>query len=128
MLDQPDAVAAWHDVLGSMFTDRRFRQFKKFCWYGKVGGARVGVVIANRGTQYANYALNKGHFDHLLAAKQSGKLDHAFIVAAANGTYITHHDAEKYVGLLADLQPRSGQFGEFWTLTEFDVTGEDSPF
>jgi predicted membrane GTPase involved in stress response len=129
MLDQPDAVAVWHDVLGGMFTDRRFRQFKKFCWYGEINGARVGIAVANKSAQYTNYALNKVHVEGLLAAKHGGKVDRAFIVAVANGAFIIHHDAEEYhADLLVNLTPRSGRFGEFWTLTEYDVTGEEAPF
>jgi hypothetical protein len=128
MLQQPDTNAHWPNVLGGMFTDRRFRQFKKFRWYGEVDGARVGVVVANKSPQYTSYALNKGDFDGLLAAKRSVKVDLAFIVAVANGSFIAHHDAEEYAERLRDLTPRSGQFGEFWTLTEHEVTGVEEPF
>jgi hypothetical protein len=130
MLQQSnDDNSHWKDILSRMFGDARFRQFKKFRWYGEVDGERVGIAVANKGDQYANYALNKGHVEGLLAAKHSGKVDRAFIVAVAGGAFITHHDAEEYhAGLLANLQTRNGQFGEFWTLTEYEVTGEEAPF
>jgi hypothetical protein len=129
MLQQPDTNAHWHDVLVGMFTDCRFRQFKKFRWYGEINGARVGVAVANKSAQYTNYALNKDHVEGLLAAKRSGKVDRAFIVAVANGAFIIHHDAEEYhADLLVNLTPRSGAFGDFWTLTEYDVTGVEEPF
>jgi len=128
MLQQSDTDAHWQDVLARIQTDSQFRQFKKFLYYGEVGGTRVGAVIANKNLQYTSYALNKGDFDRLLAAKQSGRVDLAFVVAVANGAYVTHHDAEEYAELLRDLTPRSGRFGEFWTLTEQDVTGEEAPF
>jgi hypothetical protein len=129
MLQQPDTSAHWHDVLVGMFTDCRFRQFKKFRWYGEIDGARVGVAVANKSPQYTTYALNKGHVEGLLAAKRSGKVDRAFIVAVAGGAFVTHHDAEEYhAGLLANLQPRTGQFGEFWSLSEYEITGVEEPF
>jgi hypothetical protein len=119
----------WKSILSGMMSgDGRFKQFKKFRWYGEVDGMRIGVVIANKSAQYTSYALNKADFDGLISAKQKGKLDLAFVVAVANGAYTTHHNAEEYAGLLADLQPRSGQFGAFWTLTEHEVTGVEEPF
>jgi hypothetical protein len=129
MLQKSIDGTPWHDVLAGMLTDPRFRQFKKFCWHGAVDGTRVGVAVANRNPLYTTYALNKGHVDGLLAAKRSGKIDRAFIVAVANGAYIAYHDAEKYhADLLVNLQTRSGQFGEFWSLTHHEITGEEEPF
>jgi hypothetical protein len=118
----------WHGVLAGMFGDKRFRQFKKFRYYGEVNGEKVGVVIANKGASYNNYALNKVDFDHLLAAKRIGKIDLAFVVAVANGSYVAHRDAEECGELLRELTPRSGQFGDFWTLTEHQITGVEEPF
>jgi|SRR5215831_4310916 len=66
MLQQSDTDAHWQDVLARIQTDSQFRQFKKFLYYGEVGGTRVGAVIANKNLQYTSYALNKGDFDRLL--------------------------------------------------------------
>jgi hypothetical protein len=124
-----DDNSHWKDILSRMFGDARFRQFKKFRWYGEVDGMRIGIVVANKGASYNNFALNKADFDDLLAAKRSGKIDLAFVVAStASGGYVAHHDAEEYAERLRDLTPRNGQFGEFWTLTESEITGEEEPF
>jgi hypothetical protein len=129
MLQQPDTDAHWQDALAGMQTDSRFRRFKKFRYYGEVDGAKIGAVIANKGSTYNNYALNCGDVEDLLAAKRDGKVDFAFIVAVADGAYVTHRAAETYyTGLLVNLQPRSGQFGNFWTLTHHEMTGEEEPF
>jgi len=123
-----DTDARWQGVLAGMQTDPRFRQFKKFRWYGEVDSERIGVVVANKGALYTNYALNKGDFDGLLAAKRSGKIDLAFVVAVDRGSFVAHRDAEEYAERLRDLTPRNGQFGEFWTLTEYEITGVEEPF
>src|SRR6516225_57465 len=124
-----DDNSRWKSILSRMFGDARFRQFKKFRWLGEVDGERVGVAVANKSPQYTTYALNKAHVEGLLAAKRSGKVDRAFIVAVAGGAFVTHHDAEEYhAGLLANLQPRTGQFGEFWSLSEYEITGVEEPF
>jgi hypothetical protein len=126
-----DTNAHWQDVLAAMQADRRFHRFKKFRWYGEVEGARVGAVVAHRGEAYANYALNREDVENLLAAKRTGKVDHAFVVAVALGTFVAYHDAEElYTALLEKLSCRTGPFGEFWLLTEFMVANgnSDEPF
>jgi hypothetical protein len=121
--------AALNDAVTSMFTNPAFRQFKKFRWLGRVNGELVGVVVANKSQHYTTYALNRGDVEDLLAAKRAGKVDRAFIVAATLGTFVAHHDAEEYhASLLANLPPRSGAFGDFWALTEYEVTGAEEPF
>jgi len=63
----------WKSILSGMMSgDGRFKQFKKFRWYGEVDGMRIGVVIANKSAQYTSYALNKADFDGLISAKQKG--------------------------------------------------------
>jgi hypothetical protein len=114
-----------------MQTDPRFSRFKKFRWYGEVGGERVGVAVAHRGQEYANYALNREDVENLLAAKRGGKVDRAFVVAVALGSFVAYHDAEElYAALLEKLPCRTGPFGEFWLLTEFIVANgnSDEPF
>jgi len=119
----------YRSVLAGMFTDPRFRQLKKFRRYGEVDGAKIGVVIANKSANYPGYALNVADVEALLAAKRGGKVDPAFIAAFNNGTLVAHHDAEKFHDdVLVHKQTRSGQFGEFWTLTHDEITGEPEPF
>lgn len=119
----------YNSVLAGMLTDLRFRRFKRFRYYGEVNGAKIGVVIANKNMQYHNYTVNKEDLADLLAAKHRGAIDHAFIVAVDNGAFIECHDAEEmHNGLLVHLQTRNGQFGEFWTLTDYEMTGEEEPF
>jgi len=129
MLQQSIDDTRWHEVFAGMLTDVRFSQFQKFRWYGEVNGARVGVAVASRSAQYSTYALNKGHVEGLLAAKHNGKVDLAFIAAFNNGTFVAYHDAEEFhANVLAHLPTRSGQFGAFWSLSHFEVTGEAEPF
>jgi hypothetical protein len=131
MLQQSIDDTPWHDVLAGMKTDPRFCRFKKFRYYGKVDGARVGVAVAHRGEAYANYALNRGDVENLLAAKRGGKVDRAFVVAVNLGSFVAYHDAEElYPALLEKLPCRTGPFGEFWLLTEFMVANgnSDEPF
>ena len=119
----------YRNVLAGMFSDHRFRQLKKFRHYGEVDDERIGVVVANKSAQYPSYALNVADFEALLAAKKGGKVDLAFIAAFNNGTFVAYHDAEKYHDdLLVHTQRRNGQFGEFWTLTHYEITGEEEPF
>jgi hypothetical protein len=129
MLQKSIDDTSWRDVLAGMFTDRRFRQFKKFRYYGEIDSMRIGVVVASKGASYNNYALNKLDVENLIAAKRSGKVDHAFVVAAVLNVYVGHHDVEElHASLLQNLPCRSGQFGEFWTLTEYEITGVEEPF
>jgi hypothetical protein len=129
MTQQPNDAAFWRSELIKMFNDSRFQQFKKFRWVGRVHGESVGIVIANKSPQYTTFALNKGDVEDLIAAKRGGKVDRAFIVAAALGSFVACHDAEEYhASLLANLPLRSGMFGEFWSLTEYEVTGVEEPF
>jgi hypothetical protein len=131
MLQKSIDDTPWHDVLAGMVTNPRFHRFKKFRWYGEVGSARVGAVVAHRGEAYANYALNREDVENLLAAKRGGKVDRAFVVAIALGSFVAYHDAEElYSALLEKLLCRTGPFGEFWLLTEFMVANgnADEPF
>jgi len=117
------------NVIAGMFTDTRFCQFQKFRWHGVVNGERVGVAVANKNPLYTTYALNKGHVEGLLAAKRGGRITRAFVVAVADGAYVAHRDAEEFhANVLAHLPTRSGQFGEFWSLSHYEMTGEEEPF
>ena len=119
----------YRSVLAGMFTDSRFHQLKKFRHYGEVDGKRFGVVVANKSTNYPGYALNVADVEALLTAKRGGKVDPAAIVAFNSVTLVACHDAEKfYSEVLMHKQRRNGQFGEFWTLSHYEMTGEEEPF
>src|SRR5262249_24320469 len=104
-------------------------QLKKFRHYGEVNGAKIGVAVANKSANYPGYALNVADVEALLAAKRGGKVNPAFIAAYDNRTYVAHHDAEKfYDDVLVHKQRLNGRFGELWTLTHYEMTGEEEPF
>lgn len=118
----------YRNVLAGMFTDPRFREFKKFCYVGNVEGAKIGVVLATKTPKYDNFALGKVSVERMIASKQSGKLTAAFVVAArvnADGVliFVTSREAEEfYTTLLRKRQPRGSEYGEFWVLTDYMIT------
>jgi hypothetical protein len=125
-------------VLPSVFTDPRWRVLSRWRLYADVDGFKFGVVLATKAPQYDSFALNKGDMDRLLAGKRSGKIDQAWVVMAkTNGlnamTYVDHIEAERLNDMLKMMRPRSGAFGEFWTLpasitTAGIVDPNDEPF
>jgi hypothetical protein len=102
----------------------------------KEGERLIGIVEATNYGTYKDFALNQRELADLLAAKRAGRLAGAFVVATANKKdngdrwqhrYVGQIDAEKLEEMLTGIQPRSGQFGPFYTLEEhyFDI---DAPF
>jgi hypothetical protein len=124
-------IDKYRDVLAGIFTDDRFQQYGPCRWYGEVDITRVGIVLATYNARYRNYGLNKGDYDRLLDAKRSGKLDEAFVVMAArdgNGARVYRDSADAEVlkaMVLADIQPRDGEFGPFYALPGHP---DDEPF
>jgi hypothetical protein len=121
-------------ALAAIFTDQRFAEIRRNCWFGVIDDVRVGVVVATRNPEYSNHALNKPELETLLAAKRDGKVDEAHVVAAnVNGTkrtYCGSMSAEEVQQKIEAfwLQPRPGRYGEFYTLPLGFIPVEDSPF
>ena|SRR5215472_15955051 len=118
----------YRSVLAGMFSDSRFREFKKFCYIGNVDGAKLGVVLATKTPKYDNFALGKASVERMMASKRSGKLTEAFVVAASvdiSGvpTFVAFREAEEfYTTLLRKRSPRGSEYGEFWVLTDYMIT------
>src|SRR5262249_13865449 len=110
------------DTIRNIFADGVFKEFHRYRLYGEVNGARIGVVLATRTPRFSTFALNKFDFDRLIAAKQDGRLDSAFVVMAAidaSGarTYCEHHAAEHFNATVVANRPlHHGQFGDFYAL------------
>jgi hypothetical protein len=91
-------------------------------------------VLATFNASFHTFAPNKIEFDGLLAAKRDGRLDDAFVVAAkTNGgglpTYCHEIDAAQMENLLQGYAPRSGRFGDFYTLSDHVFPAlADAPF
>ena len=122
------------ELLRGIFTDPRFVWISRFLRFIKVDGAKIGVVISTLNVGFFEYALNKGETERLLAAKHSAKVDETFAVFAnvdhtRQMTYVSNQNAEAlHQKILAmGLRPRSGVFGEFWTLPSILTMGDDAP-
>jgi hypothetical protein len=111
------------ELLRNMFTDRRFQRRGHWVWYVVIDGVKIGVVAATLNPGYFEHALNKESIERVLAGLTNGKADEGFVVfAVSNGfwqfEYQGHADAkelhQKIVAM--GLQPRSGRFGEFYSL------------
>jgi hypothetical protein len=89
-----------------------------------VDGQRIGVVLATFNSSFGNFALNKGEFDDLLAAKRDGRLDAAFVVATKNNgssnplIYCDEIDATELESRLKSISPREGAYGDFYALPD----------
>lgn len=71
-----DNMDKYRDALAEMFGDKRFREFRKFCYFGSVDGAKIGVVVASKTPKYDNFALNKREDDREQARRQGDRSLH----------------------------------------------------
>jgi hypothetical protein len=113
----------WHDLLPSIFSDHRFRQTGRGRFYGSVDGARAGVVVAWRGAEYDNHAINRDDLTRLLDLKRNGTFEAAFVVAARRSrnsahVYVGARDADEVQQALETVPLRAGPFGDYWLLRE----------
>jgi hypothetical protein len=117
----------------TIFTDPGWRQVGRYKYFREFDGMKNGVVLATMSPQYDRFALNTPETKDLLAGKRNNKVDQAFIVAAkGNGAgkfeFYAGVDAEEFhKTVLATLVPRSGPFGDFWTIAPYDFD-PDAPF
>ena len=71
------------DFVPKIFSgDPRWHKIGRWRYLGEINGEKIGVVLATKNRGYDSYALNKDENDSLLKAKQDGRVDQAFIVAA----------------------------------------------
>jgi hypothetical protein len=92
----------------------------------------TGILEAtNSNDRYKTVAVNKRELDDLNAAKRSGRLARAVVVAVAyrNGrwVYLGEMEAEKLESHLAEVQPLNGQHGPFWSIDQY-LFASNAPF
>jgi hypothetical protein len=115
-----------------MFTDGRWHKRGGYIFNTEIDGKKVGVVAATMSPSYDRFALNKADYEYVHDAKRSGKVDLAFVVAAAFDAgwrleYRGAGDLERMAATLANLDPRGGRNGPFWTLRLDDID-PDAPW
>jgi hypothetical protein len=128
---------ATRNALRNILSDPNFKQslYSPFLYYGPIGSAKVGVVLATKKPPYDKYALNQGDLELVIKAKTIGKIDEAYVVHVEwkedlpPGSKPPGTDPAYAVAIHTkwkDLPPRSGPFGPFWTASIF--TDEEEPF
>ena len=90
-------------------------------YFGEIDGKKIGVALATKNPAFDEAAVNKSDLDRVITAKRDGRLDEAKVVAAKmNGggvpTFYDQIDAELLQEKLAGVPPRSGRYGEFYTI------------
>jgi hypothetical protein len=122
---EPDANDALNveALLQNMFSDGRFRRTRQWCWSAVIDGVRIGVVAATKNPPggFYTFIANQRDLESLLAAKSSGRVDHAWVVAAStngDGTFlfVDAFDAFEVHDKLKDQPTRMGRNGPFWII------------
>ena len=98
-----------------------------------IDGRRIGILLATKNGNYDTYALNKAELESLLAAKAAGRVDEAYVVAieqvgALSWEYFDEIEAEQLKKSLKEVPPRTGRYGDFYTLGDFAFENSDAPF
>ena len=119
----------------SQIDDPRWEKVEDTRWlyFRIIDDVKIGEIRATMSPQRSNYALNKPETLRLLDGKKTGKADLIVVVAVkTNSDARREHrcsvEAEAfYERVLRDEPTIPGEFGEFWSLTEREITGEDPP-
>jgi hypothetical protein len=110
------------DALTGIFSDPNFELFERNCYWNEA--AKIGVVVATQNSRYPEFALNAKPFTRLLAAKDAGRANEAWVVYARDDDDYKRtfrgarpatelRDKIKAIG----LEPRkSEKFGDFYVL------------
>jgi hypothetical protein len=122
-------------VLTGIFSDPNFKHFRRNCFWNEA--AKIGVVLATQNSKYPDFAMNEPDFTRLVAAKDDGRANEAWVVFVRDedgGHKRTYRGARPATELrdqikTMGLEPRDGQFGQFFVLPGvLRPDSDDDPF
>jgi hypothetical protein len=131
--DFEDKLSAFADELRHVIDDPRWQRVDGSRWlrFREIDGTRIGVIRATMSPQRSNYALNCGEMERLRNGKSAGKADLIVVVAIKTNSdgrreYCCQMEADAlYQKTLRNKTPIDGQFGPFWSLSQYEIEGVD---
>ena len=130
-----DLIERFAEHLRHVIDDRRWERIEETNWlrFRVIDGIKIGVILTTMSPTRTTYALNKPETMRLLEAKHRGKADLIVIVAVKTNSdgrreHVCYVEASSfYENVLRNKPTIPGEFGDFWSLTEREITGEDPP-
>jgi hypothetical protein len=119
--------------LSKMFSDPGWHRISRNLYFRNANGQKFGVVLATVSPGWETLALNQSETERVLNSKRDGRIDRGHIVAAKRDgggppTFIAQVDAEEfYQSVLKHRPTKSGAFGPFWVVYEYEFGGDDMP-
>jgi hypothetical protein len=97
-----------------------------------IRGNRIGLIRTTKSPTRTTFALNRPETERALKAYSEGRVALIVIVAVrtnADGRReYAHVEASSfYENVLRNKPTIPGEFGDFWSLTEREITGEEPP-
>jgi hypothetical protein len=133
-MDQQSKTLKRHDLLSNIFADQRFVPKGRYLYLIENDGAKIGIVVATLNPGFFEHALNKAAIERVLASLRNGKIDEGYVVFARvdnsrQHTFMGCREIEElYQQMMSmGLRPRSGIYGEFYTLPTTLTATDDEP-
>jgi hypothetical protein len=112
----------------NMFNDDRFVRVPNSRWLysGIVDDAKWGIIAATYNQSFSNFSLNCVESKRLNDAKDSGRIQQAWVVKTKYDTQTNQRrvveaiELSRVMEMLRGVEPREGSYGAFWTLAAFD--------
>ena len=134
MLEKAEAdefIKRHEDKFRHVLDDPNWVRVKDSQWlrYRVIDGVPVGVVVSLYQLQYAAYPINCEDLQRLLRGRLASKVDVIVIVfMKSRRDHIGTVEAGAFHDQSLVNKPTiSGKHGDFWSLTEFEVEGKESP-
>ena len=110
----------WHELIPTIFTDRRFVQTGRRRYVVQLNDKWAGIAVAWKPPGRENYGLNCEDLERLIEKMSDGSLDAGFVVLAtlenSKAAYIAHREVDAVRELLKDEPLSDGPYGAYWLL------------